>query len=101
MGMKYSLFILIAFIVGCDTSPTNKQKSLKENPEIKELGNNQQQTYNILWLSAEDLSPRLAAYGDSTIATPNIDRLAQEGIVFEQVYCTAGVCAPSRNAIIT
>jgi len=56
---------------------------------------------NILWISAEDLSPRMAAYGDSTISTPNLDRLANEGIVFEHAYTTAGVCAPARNAIIT
>lgn len=56
---------------------------------------------NILWISAEDLSPRMAAYGDSTIATPNLDRLANEGVVFDHVYTSAGVCSPSRNAIIT
>lgn len=56
---------------------------------------------NILWISAEDLSPHLSAYGDNTVKTPHIDRLAREGIVYEQVYTTAGVCAPSRCAIIT
>ena len=56
---------------------------------------------NILWISVEDMSPRLAAYGDQTISTPNIDRLAAEGVVFEQVFTTAGVCSPARNAIIT
>lgn len=56
---------------------------------------------NILWISAEDLSPHLSAYGDNTVKTPNIDRLAREGVVYEQVYTTAGVCAPSRCAIIT
>lgn len=56
---------------------------------------------NILWLSCEDMSPRLGCYGDTTIATPNIDRLAREGVRYTNVFCTAGVCAPSRNAIIT
>ncbi|MGA0556108.1 sulfatase-like hydrolase/transferase [Larkinella sp. VNQ87] len=56
---------------------------------------------NILWISCEDMSPRLACYGDTTIPTPNIDRLAREGIRFSNAFCTAGVCAPSRNAIIT
>ena len=56
---------------------------------------------NILWISAEDMSPRLSMYGDNTIKTPNIERLAREGVVYENVYTTAGVCAPSRNAIIT
>ncbi|RIV23962.1 DUF229 domain-containing protein [Fibrisoma montanum] len=56
---------------------------------------------NILWISCEDMSPRLGCYGDTTIPTPNIDRLAREGIRFSNAFCTAGVCAPSRNAIIT
>jgi N-sulfoglucosamine sulfohydrolase len=56
---------------------------------------------NILWISCEDMSPRLGCYGDSTVPTPNIDRLARESIRFTNAFCTAGVCAPSRNAIIT
>jgi len=56
---------------------------------------------NILWISAEDLSPRMAAYGDSTIHTPNLDLLANEGVVYDHVYTSAGVCSPSRNAMIT
>ncbi|HEY8512508.1 MAG TPA: sulfatase-like hydrolase/transferase [Cyclobacteriaceae bacterium] len=56
---------------------------------------------NILWLSVEDMSPWLNCYGDSTVPTPNIDRLAREGIRYDQAFSTAGVCAPSRCAIIT
>lgn len=56
---------------------------------------------NILWISCEDMSPKLGCYGDLTVPTPNIDRLAREGIRFTNAFCTAGVCAPSRNAIIT
>jgi arylsulfatase A-like enzyme/lysophospholipase L1-like esterase len=56
---------------------------------------------NIIWLSVEDMSPRLGCYGDSTIPTPNIDRLAREGMRYTRVFTAAGVCAPSRNAIIT
>ena len=56
---------------------------------------------NILWISCEDLSPHFSFYGDSTISTPNLDRLASEGVVYDNVFATAGVCAPSRSAIIT
>lgn len=56
---------------------------------------------NILWLSVEDMSPRLGAYGDYTIPTPNIDRIAKEGVMYTNAFSTAGVCAPSRCAIIT
>lgn len=56
---------------------------------------------NILWLSVEDMSPRLGCYGDMTVPTPNIDRLAREGVRYTNVFTSAGVCAPSRNAIAT
>lgn len=56
---------------------------------------------NIIWISAEDLSPRLGAYGDAVALTPNLDRLASEGSLFTRAFTTAGVCAPSRAAIIT
>jgi N-sulfoglucosamine sulfohydrolase len=56
---------------------------------------------NIVWLNVEDMSPRLGCYGDMTVPTPNIDRLAREGVQYTNVFTTAGVCAPSRNAIAT
>jgi arylsulfatase A-like enzyme len=56
---------------------------------------------NLLLLVAEDLSPRIGAYGDALAETPNIDRLAAEGVRFTNVFATAGVCAPSRAALIT
>lgn len=56
---------------------------------------------NIVWIVAEDLSPILPAYGDSTVKTPNIDRLAKEGVVYTNVFSPSGVCAPSRCAIAT
>ncbi len=56
---------------------------------------------NILWLSCEDLSPRLGCYGDQTAPTPNIDRLATEGVRFTRAFTATGVCAPCRHTIIT
>lgn len=59
----------------------------------------EQKSPNILWLVVEDMSPIIAPYGDNTVATPNISSLANEGIVFTNVYSTSGVCAPSRAAL--
>lgn len=59
------------------------------------------QKLNILWLVAEDLSAIIPPFGNMTVATPNLSRLAAEGIRFTQVYSTSGVCAPSRAAIAT
>ena len=56
---------------------------------------------NILWLSCEDISPHIGCFGDPHAITPNIDRLATEGVRFTNVFTTAGVCAPCRSAIIT
>jgi arylsulfatase A-like enzyme len=56
---------------------------------------------NIVWLVSEDCPPRGAAYGDSLIATPNIDRLAARGVLFENAFSTYPVCAPSRFSLIT
>jgi arylsulfatase A-like enzyme len=61
----------------------------------------QQRLPNVVWIDLEDLSPILSMYGDSTINTPNIDRLAREGVTFTNAHATVGVCAPSRASIIT
>jgi arylsulfatase A-like enzyme len=56
---------------------------------------------NIVWISNEDMSPRLGAYGDTLARTPVLDRLARESARFTNAFTTAPVCAPSRAAIIT
>ena len=56
---------------------------------------------NILWISNEDMSPHLGAYGDRTARTPVLDRLARESVRYTRAFTTAPVCAPSRAAIIT
>lgn len=56
---------------------------------------------NILWISTEDIGCTLPLYGDSTVRLPNLERLAKEGVVYEQAFTAAGVCAPSRSSIIS
>ena len=56
---------------------------------------------NILWISAEDISPDLGSYGDGYARTPNLDKLASQGVRFAKAFSVAPVCAPSRSAIIT
>src|SRR5215211_3680163 len=56
---------------------------------------------NIVWISNEDMSPHLGAYGDDVARTPALDRFAGQSMRFTQAFTTAPVCAPSRAAIIT
>src|SRR5262245_41725528 len=56
---------------------------------------------NVLLICVDDLKPLLGCYGDRTIKSPNIDRLASRGLLFESAYCNQAVCAPSRNALMT
>ncbi|MFW6286429.1 MAG: sulfatase-like hydrolase/transferase, partial [Candidatus Sumerlaeota bacterium] len=56
---------------------------------------------NILWLVSEDNSPMLGCYGDNLARTPNIDKLASEGILFRNCHSGAPVCAPARCTLIT
>ncbi len=56
---------------------------------------------NILLLVAEDMSARVRSFGDQVAVTPNLDALAARGIRLPNVFTTAGVCAPSRAALIT
>lgn len=69
--------------------------------EILSAQKKQSEALNVIWLSCEDMGPVLGAYGVDAIKTPNIDKLASEGITYTKAYSTVGVCAPSRFSIIT
>src|SRR4051812_39433787 len=56
---------------------------------------------NILWIVSEDNNPYLGCYGDKLARTPTIDSLAKDGVIYENCFSTAPVCAPSRFALIT
>ncbi len=56
---------------------------------------------NVLLICVDDLKPLLGCYGDTLVKSPNIDRLAARGVVFESAYCNQAVCSPSRNALMT
>ena len=56
---------------------------------------------NVLWLIGEDLGPELSCYGTEQVWTPNLDRLAREGVRYTRAYTVAPVCSPSRSAFMT
>ncbi len=98
-----SWFIILILLFSCtekyagkDNIPEIPGKKIESDP-VKRLGFRP----NIVWLVAEDLSPILPPFGDSTVQTPNLDRLAAEGVRYTNVYSPSGVCAPSRLALTT
>lgn len=56
---------------------------------------------NILLITSHDLGRHLGCYGQRTVTSPNIDRLAAEGLLFANHFCAAPQCSPSRAAIAT
>ena len=59
------------------------------------------QSPNILWLTAEDMSPQLGCYGDAEARTPRLDAFATEAVRFTRAFATAPVCSPARSCLIT
>ncbi len=92
-GKFIGLLVLVLAISQCSNEGTAKSEQAS-GPKLP-------QKPNILWLVAEDLSAIIPPFGDNTVATPNLTRLADEGIRYTQVYSSSGVCAPSRAAIAT
>ncbi len=56
---------------------------------------------NILMFSIDDLRPELGCYGAKHIHSPNIDKLAKEGLMFERTYCQIAVCGASRASLLS
>lgn len=56
---------------------------------------------NVLFIAVDDLRPELGCYGTPIIQSPNIDRLAKRGLVFNHAYCQQAFCSPSRSSLMT
>lgn len=79
----WSIFVAFVVFAGCN----------KVEEEINKP--------NVLFISIDDLRPSLGVYGDSIVISPNIDKLAAEGITFREAFCQSAVCAPSRASLMT
>jgi arylsulfatase A-like enzyme len=56
---------------------------------------------NVLFIVVDDLRPQTAAYGKAFMHTPHLDRLADEGVLFERAYCMVATCGASRASLMT
>ena len=56
---------------------------------------------NILWFVVDDMSANFSCYGENAIETPNVDKLAEDGLLFTRAYATSPVCSTFRTALIT
>jgi arylsulfatase A-like enzyme len=99
--MKKLIFIIlpIFFYYNCSQKPANQKVIADPYTRLKEI--QLPEKPNIVWITCEDQMPTLGCYGDLIAETPNLDQLAGEGVRFTNVYSVAGVCAPSRSALIT
>lgn len=66
----------------------------------QKFGFNQKQR-NVLFIVIDDLRPELGCYGEKIVHSPNMDRLAKEGVRFNHAYCQEAICGPSRASLMT
>lgn len=88
---KLLLLIAVSLIAACNTAPDKKNKTGQEMDKP-----------NIILFFADDMGyGDLGVYGNPNIRTPNIDKLANEGIKLTSFYAAAPVCTPSRAALLS
>ncbi|WP_087521980.1 sulfatase family protein [Polaribacter sp. SA4-12] len=92
--MKSIKFITLSFSVAFTFL------SCKQTSEKVAQGTVKNQRPNIIWIMAEDMSTDLETYGMPNVKTPNLNKMASEGIRFDNAFVTNPICSPSRSAMM-
>lgn len=96
------MFLLLAALALVSCQPRTSATASSDDKAPKTTNGDQP---NVIFILADDLTTQaISAYGDiykDIAPTPNMDRLAKEGMLFQDVLCTNGICGPSRAAILT
>jgi arylsulfatase A-like enzyme len=88
--LKAFTLFLVFIITSCKNEESQKSTS---NTSLKKQ--------NILFISIDDFRPKVSSYGETKMITPNIDKLASEGLQFNNAYTNIAVCGASRASIMT
>jgi uncharacterized sulfatase len=97
-----ALGLVTLTIVGCNSASTeDSSKQSAKTSKSQHQTNTDPTKPNIIWLVLEDISLDLAVYGTPVVKTPNLDKLANEGMRFNKAYATAAVCSTARSAFFT
>ena len=86
MNLIYKVSILLIGIVSLPQTIISQEQSEKQN---------------ILFISIDDFRPKISSYGETKMITPNIDKLASEGLQFNNAYTNIAVCGASRASLMT
>ena len=87
-SVNFLCILIIVVIQACSPSEQPSSEAAERPP-------------NVLFIAVDDLRPQLGCYGQSQIISPNIDRLAASGMLFERAYCQQAICAPSRISLLS
>lgn len=79
--------ILLSIAVGCQS---------KAKMDVEQV-----QKPNILFIAIDDLRPELGSYGSEIAVSPNLDKLASQGLQFNNAYCQQAICGPSRASVLS
>lgn len=81
--------------------PYIQEQSSSDSSLLNTFGQEQDPKPNVLWILIENIGPEFSSYGYPHVNTPNIDKLASGGAIYQNAFTNSPVCSPSRSSLIT